>query len=61
MNIIICQGKTINKNIIAPGIIYIGLNISLNFLAIIEVKNTVPKGIAIPGIPFAMTAKPVKK
>ena len=24
-------------------------------------ENTVPKGIAIPGIPFAMTAKPVKK
>ena len=61
LDITINDDKTINKNIIAPGIIYRGLNISLNFLAIIEVKNTVPKGIAIPGIPFAMTAKPVKK
>ena len=38
-----------------------GLKISLNFFAIIAVKNTVPKGTINPGTPFAITAKPEKR
>ena len=57
----ICHGKVINKKIISPGMIFIGLNISLNFLEISAIKNIAPKGIITPGSPFAITANPEKK
>ena len=43
-----------------PIIKYCGLKISLNFFAVIDIKNIEPKGITKPGIPFAITASPEK-